>query len=152
MSNRRSFLDDIDLQILDELKKNARIHLRSLAAKLEISTSTLHYRINRLEEEDILLGYHAEVDLKPEDSYFQIALFISVYPKEFLNFKQYISQFSQIIAIYELLGNYNFLLIIKSKDQDEFIDKIYNPVSKLEFIRKIQTNVIVSVHKEIKRN
>lgn len=59
----RSDLDRLDRQILFELQREAR-HTSSsdIAASLDVSASTVRNRIQRLEENGILRGYHADVD------------------------------------------------------------------------------------------
>jgi DNA-binding Lrp family transcriptional regulator len=54
-------LDDKDRQILQFLRANARLPLKSLAAKVGIARSTVRDRLTRLEADGIIRGYHAEV-------------------------------------------------------------------------------------------
>lgn len=54
-------LDDKDRQILQLLRANARLPLKSLAAKVGIARSTVRDRLTRLEADGIIRGYHAEV-------------------------------------------------------------------------------------------
>ncbi|WP_435319401.1 Lrp/AsnC family transcriptional regulator [Haloarchaeobius sp. TZWSO28] len=61
MTNRE--LDDLDRRILHELQSEAR-HTSSsdIAAELDVSASTVRNRIQRLEDDGVLRGYHADVD------------------------------------------------------------------------------------------
>ncbi|WP_439027416.1 Lrp/AsnC family transcriptional regulator [Haloarchaeobius sp. DT45] len=56
-------LDDLDRRILHELQSEAR-HTSSsdVAAELDVSASTVRNRIQRLEDDGVLRGYHADVD------------------------------------------------------------------------------------------
>jgi len=56
-------LDDVDEQILYELQKDARTTSSSdIAAELDISSSTVRNRIQRLEDEGVIRGYHLDID------------------------------------------------------------------------------------------
>jgi len=55
-------LNKLDKQILYELDVNARQPLNSIAKKLKINKDTLKYRIKRMEEENIILGYQTFVN------------------------------------------------------------------------------------------
>ena len=55
-------LNKVDRKILYELDVNARQPLNSIAKKLRINKDTLKYRIKRMEEEKIILGYQAFVN------------------------------------------------------------------------------------------
>lgn len=56
-------LDALDHQILHALQENARkTSSGTIADRAGVSASTVRNRINRLEEEGIITGYHADVD------------------------------------------------------------------------------------------
>lgn len=54
-------LDDKDRQILELLRADARLPLKTLAARIGLARSTLRDRLSRLEADGIIRGYHAEV-------------------------------------------------------------------------------------------
>lgn len=56
-------LDALDRQIIRTLQEEAR-HTSSndIAAELDVSASTVRNRIRQLEEDEIIRGYHADVD------------------------------------------------------------------------------------------
>jgi DNA-binding Lrp family transcriptional regulator len=56
-------LDDLDRRILHALQRDARhVSSRDIADSVEASPSTVRKRIQRLEAEGIITGYHAAVD------------------------------------------------------------------------------------------
>ena len=55
-------LDAIDKQIIFELDRNARIPETKLAKKVNRSKESVRYRIKKLQEEKILLGYRTWFD------------------------------------------------------------------------------------------
>lgn len=57
-------LDEIDLRIIRALSDNARIPMTSLAAKVGLSPTASKYRIERLENEKIICGYHLNIALE----------------------------------------------------------------------------------------
>jgi DNA-binding Lrp family transcriptional regulator len=54
-------LDDKDRRILDLLRADARLPLKTLAAKIGLARSTLRDRLARLEADGIIRGYHAHI-------------------------------------------------------------------------------------------
>ena len=54
-------MDAIDTQIVALLRANARMPLKTLAAKVELARSTVRERLVRLEKAGVILGYHARV-------------------------------------------------------------------------------------------
>ena len=142
-SQRRSFLDEIDLKILDELHANARINLQTLARKLEISASTLHYRKNRLEEEKIIRGYHADVDLSEGDSAFNSCLLVSVDLASIHPFEAMLNSLPGIQYASQITGKINYILIIKTESYQHFLESIYNPMLNSGFVNQIETQNVV---------
>ncbi|KAB1190536.1 winged helix-turn-helix transcriptional regulator [Haloferax sp. MBLA0076] len=58
-------LDELDRRILHELQRDARhVSSRDIAEQVDASPSTVRKRIQRLESEGIITGYHATVDYK----------------------------------------------------------------------------------------
>lgn len=69
-SNRRSnghnaegpLLDEINLQLLSELQADARLSLAELGRRVGLSSPAVAERLARLEQEQVILGYHARLD------------------------------------------------------------------------------------------
>lgn len=57
-------MDNIDLKILSLLQENARMPLKQLAERVFLSSPATAARIERLEKEGIISGYHADINLK----------------------------------------------------------------------------------------
>lgn len=56
-------IDEIDLQILAALQENARIPFAQLARNVGLSGPAVTDRIKRLEDEGVISGYHAQINL-----------------------------------------------------------------------------------------
>ena len=54
-------LDRIDRQILAALQNNARLSNKELAAVIGLAPSSCLERVRKLEESEVLRGYHADV-------------------------------------------------------------------------------------------
>ncbi|MDF2155348.1 Lrp/AsnC family transcriptional regulator [Vibrio sp. CAU 1672] len=54
-------MDKFDLKIIDILRHNARLSITDIADKVNLSRSAVTARIKRLENDKIILGYHAEI-------------------------------------------------------------------------------------------
>jgi len=60
--NNRFRLDDIDHQILEMLIENSRIPFTDIAKKLDVSPGTVHIRVKKLEEFEIITGSSLAID------------------------------------------------------------------------------------------
>lgn len=57
-------MDDIDVSILEALRKNGRLSMKALGELVSLSGSSTAERVKRLEEQEIIKGYHADIDYR----------------------------------------------------------------------------------------
>jgi Lrp/AsnC family transcriptional regulator, leucine-responsive regulatory protein len=57
-----SLLDGVNLRLLTELQADARLSLAELGRRVGLSSPAVADRLQRLEQEDVIRGYHAEID------------------------------------------------------------------------------------------
>lgn len=55
-------MDDIDRDIIELLRGNARLSYAELARQVGLSAPAVHERVGKLEASGVVRGYHAEVD------------------------------------------------------------------------------------------
>lgn len=147
--SRRSFLDDDDKNILNELQKDCRINLVDLAKKLDIPKSTIHYRIKRLEEENIIEGYHAKVDLFKMGDDFQGAVLIRAkYGPDFTQkVGEMLSTIPGVWAVYNILGEIDFIVLMRAENREEFVKRL-EIIESSNVVERTNTLVIANIVKE----
>lgn len=69
-------LDEIGWKIVRELQDNARIPFAELGRRVGLSTPAVAERVRKLEDEGVLVGYHAEVN--PEKIGYPLLAFVGV--------------------------------------------------------------------------
>ena len=57
-------LDDVGWRLLRLLQEDARLSFKELGQRVGLAPSSVAERIHRMEEAEILLGYHAEINLE----------------------------------------------------------------------------------------
>ena len=55
-------LDEMDLKILELVEADFDVSLETVAAKLDLSKSAVHYRVKKLKERGVIRGVTADVD------------------------------------------------------------------------------------------
>ena len=55
-------LDAVNLRLLAELQADARLSLAELGRRVGLSSPAVAERLARLEQEDVILGYHADLN------------------------------------------------------------------------------------------
>jgi Lrp/AsnC family leucine-responsive transcriptional regulator len=73
-----ALLDETDLQLLTELQADGRLSLAELGRRVGLSSPAVAERIQRLEREEVILGYHAQ--LNPRALGMSLSVIIRVRP------------------------------------------------------------------------
>jgi Lrp/AsnC family leucine-responsive transcriptional regulator len=73
-----TLLDEINLRLLEELQANARLSLAELGRRVGLSSPAVAERLARLEQEDVILGYHAR--LNPRALGFSLSAVVRIRP------------------------------------------------------------------------
>ena len=120
-------IDDTDRQILSLLKDNARIPAKRFAEKTFLSPTAIATRIERLEEEGYITGYHAH--LNPELLGFQVKAFINleVDPVRKKEFYPYIQSQLNVVECNCVTGDFSMLVEVlfpTTSDLDVFINEL----------------------------
>lgn len=147
--SRKTLLDDLDKEILRELQKECRTPLQDIADKVDAPTSTVHYRLKRLEDREIIEGYYAKVN--PEKLYTDyiaaIRLRVELTPGYYEEIGNELAKVPGVWAVYVILGDYDFLVMTRSKDRAEFMI-IVDKILQIKGIKQSSTQVVVKVIKE----
>lgn len=109
-------LDSIGWKILDELQNNARIPFAELGRRVGLSTPAVAERVRRLEDEGIIVGYHAEVN--PERIGFQLLAFVgvNVVGEALPRFVKRALQCPQVLEVHRVTGSESFLIKVAVVD------------------------------------
>ncbi len=116
-------LDLFDKKILFEIDKKSNIPLQELSHKLKRSKPFILYRMKKLEEEGIVTGYHAIVDMS-KLGYFTFRVYFKfqqMTKKQSVEFVEYVEKnLSQVWTMTSMHGKWDFALFLGVKTILEF--------------------------------
>ena len=97
-------LDDVDRSILYLLQRDARnTTAQEIGDKAGVSASTVHNRIDRLEADGIIKGYHPEIDYEAANLPLQVTFIISAPPTALGEFSESLRAIKGVINVREML-------------------------------------------------
>lgn len=120
-------MDRIDKKLVTLLQDNARLPLKNLAEKVFLSSPAVSARIERLEEDGIILKYEAKVDYKKLGYNITAFINVEVAPVRKQDFYEFINKCPSVIECNCVTGVYSMLLkvVFKStEDLDIFIGQL----------------------------
>lgn len=112
-------MDEIDLKILKELDKNARITAKELAELVFLSAPAVKSRIERLEELGIIEGYHAQIDYSKLGYLIKAYINLEMDPKLKPKFYPFIKSVDNVLECDCVTGTYSMLIKIVFKTTQE---------------------------------
>lgn len=124
---KKDALDHIDIEILNILQEDASTPIKEIAVKVFLSSPAVSARIERMERQGYILGYHAQIN--PIALGYQIKAFINleVDPVRKKEFNPYIKQVVNVIECNCVTGDYSMLLEVLFPDTaelDQFIGEL----------------------------
>ena len=111
-------MDRIDKKLVTLLQDNARLPLKNLAEKVFLSSPAVSARIERLEEEGIILKYEAKVDYKKLGYNITAFINVEVAPVRKQDFYEFINKCPSVIECNCVTGVYSMLLKVVGKDKN----------------------------------
>lgn len=114
----QSSLDKKDKKIITVLKNNARASIREISKATGIRPSTVHQRIKKLVENDVIEKFTVRLNDDKMDEGFASFMLISGSPERYLDEK--ILKNQHVKGIYGITGEYDLLIKMKFKDMSAF--------------------------------
>jgi DNA-binding Lrp family transcriptional regulator len=134
-------LDDKDRQILDLLRADARLPLKTLAAKVGLARSTLRERLSRLEGEGIIRGYHAEI--AEAASAVSVYLFVRLKTTPARAFIALLRRMPEVRSCTSLTGDID-LLVELSAATTERVNALRDRISSHEAVADLTTSIVLN--------
>lgn len=144
-------LDEIDQQILNLLKKNAKLGTKEIASQVGLTNTPTYERIRRLEKKGIIKSYVAVTDRKKQG--FSLTVLCNVQLKSHAShyideFEQTIIQLEEVTECYHIAGNFDYLLKISIRDMDGYAVFVKEKLAAIPHIATVQSSFVMRMLKE----
>lgn len=136
-------LDTMDRSILRVLQQNARITNAELAEKVGLSPSACSRRLDILEKNGVIGGYHARLSHKALDYKMIAMVHISLsgqFAKTLSEFESAVKLCPNVLGCYLMSGEYDYILRIAARDLEDY-ERIHRDwLSALPHVVKINSS------------
>ncbi|MGY5861718.1 MAG: Lrp/AsnC family transcriptional regulator [Candidatus Thorarchaeota archaeon] len=146
---KKKKLDDLDYKILRELQKECRTSLQDIANVVGAPTSTVHYRVKRLEKNGVIEGYYAKINSEKVDlDYLTLIAITTEYGQNYYDkIGKEMAKVDGVWSVYYTLGEYDFYVLTRSRNREEYM-KILDALMCIEGMERTRTQMIAKVIKE----
>jgi Lrp/AsnC family leucine-responsive transcriptional regulator len=144
-------LDETDVQILNHLQDNGRAQRNKLAEIVGLSVPSVSERMRKLEERNLIEGYHAILNAKQFNLDITAFIFVEVdgsanYPK----FVEQVATVSEVLECHSITGDGSHILKIRTRNT-ETLEQLLSKIQSWEGVKKTRSNLVLSSYKETRR-
>ncbi|TET72349.1 MAG: Lrp/AsnC family transcriptional regulator [Candidatus Aminicenantes bacterium] len=143
-------IDDLGKKIIRVLNQNARRSFREIAKEVGTSVTAVIHKIKKFEESGVIKGYIPIVD--PE--YFDLKLIaiiaLRISRGKLLETQKKIAEDPRVVAVYDITGEWDSMIIGYFKDQQDLNSFIKNLLSQENVDRSV-THIVLNMIKEERR-
>jgi len=144
-------LDDIDKKLLAALQGNAHYTAQDLSERLNLSASQAGRRRQKLEADGYISGYHAHLEASriglTVQAFVQVQL-RSHGPKEARSFARLAEVRPEIISVWTLTGDYDYLLRIYCSDLSSLNQLIHDVILPHPAVARVQSQIVMDQLKQ----
>ena len=144
-------IDAKDHSILALLQQNARITVKEISEKIHLSTTPVHERIKRMENDGIIKQYVTLVDHSKVKRGLMVICYVSLKAHsknagtKFINA---INEMNEIIECYSISGEFDFMLKVVEENMDSYYNFHVNKLSQIENIGNVQSVFVMGIIKD----
>jgi len=139
--------DELDKRILEFLREDSRVSLKVIAENTGKPVSTIHERIKKLVKNGILKKFTILIDYGKMGYGIKVLILINVDGKHIIDVENYVSQHSNVQAVYDITGEFDVAVLAAFKSMSE-LDKFVKWLLQNPFIRQTRTSIVFRVVKE----
>ncbi|MEO6870237.1 MAG: Lrp/AsnC family transcriptional regulator [Ginsengibacter sp.] len=147
-----SFIPDKkDLAILKLLEQNARITVKEISSKVHLSTTPVHERVKRMEEEGVIKQYVTLVEGSKVNKALTVICYVSIRQhgkNAGVKFIKTILSLNEVIECYSISGEFDFMLKVVCADMNTYYDFHVNKLSEIENVGQVQSVFVMGVIKD----
>lgn len=139
-------LDSIDRKILSALQQNARITLVELSERVALSKTPCAERLKKLERTGYISGYHALLDARKLGLAQQMIVQVSLQQTSndaLQRFNRAVCQILQVQACYMVAAHFDYLLLIRTRDIEEFRRILGDQIGQLPNIQQTHSYMVM---------
>jgi Lrp/AsnC family leucine-responsive transcriptional regulator len=139
-------LDDIDLQILRTLQRNAKLTTKELADAVHLTPTPVFERQKRMERKGIIRKYVAVLD--PDRLGQGLLVFCKVKLKQMNReiaeaFVRRIQRIPEVTECYNTSGEYDYLLKIRARDMKQYQEFVLNKLGAIESLGSLESTFVM---------
>ena len=141
-------IDEIDSKILKLLQSHGRMKRNRIAEEVGLSVPSVSERMRKLEERQVITGYHAVVSAKR--LHIDITAFIRVMVEssdDYPGFVEQASSLSEVLEVHSITGEGSHMLKVRTQNTTS-LERLLALIQSWPSVHGTTTSIVLSTYKE----
>jgi Lrp/AsnC family leucine-responsive transcriptional regulator len=141
-------IDEIDAKILTLLQTHGRMKRNRIAEEVGLSVPSVSERMRKLEERDVITGYHAVVNAKR--LHIDITAFIRVMVENsdyYPDFVDQASELPEVLEVHSVTGEGSHILKVRTQNTTT-LERLLGRIQSWPSVHGTSTSIVLSTYKE----
>jgi Lrp/AsnC family transcriptional regulator, leucine-responsive regulatory protein len=146
MKNSIENLDNVDLQILDQLQRDGRLSVVELSKRVNLSPTPCTLRVRKLEDEKIILGYHAKLDPVALGQTLMVFVTVKLRSTDEATLEKFngaVKPIKPILECHMVGGGFDYLLKIRVRDMGEYREILGGVLGSLPMVESTHSYFVM---------
>ncbi len=136
-----------DSELLKHLSKNGKASQRELAEATGFALGTVSNRLKRLEKENVIRGYTADIDPEKVGFTLNAMVHLRITKGKIMDVQSSIAKHDRVYAVYDITGEWDSLVLARFKDREE-MDEFIKTILSQKNIERTSTSLVLNNVKE----
>ncbi|WP_050605585.1 Lrp/AsnC family transcriptional regulator [Ruegeria sp. 6PALISEP08] len=142
-------MDQLDRRIIAALQANARASTTQIAAALGVARTTVHERINRMEQRGVITGYTVRLGSTEDTPKVQVIVMLEVQQKETTRIIKRLEAYPEVKLCLSINGEFDLMLSAEAPRLED-LDVLVDELAKIPGVLRTNTSIVFG--RKIDRN
>lgn len=141
-------LDETDREILRILQRDARTPFSEVARHIDMSSATVHDRVNRMEEAGVIQGYNLNVDAREVG--YDVSAFVGLRTEQGREEEalERLAELEEVKEVHLTTGEWDVMARVFAEDTDALRELMFDHIAKTEGFARSHTMVVLGTDYE----
>ena len=136
-------VDQTDVEILEELRKDGRASFSDIGEKLGLATSTVSSRVAMLEEKGILENFRPVINYEKLGFELSAMIDIRADSERIPDLAEELKKNERVMSFFEVTGETDMILVTRFEDRED-MNNFLKELQSIEGIQTTETHVILT--------
>lgn len=139
-------MDDTDRLIVEALRADGRMSMRTLAARVHISRANAYTRVERLHRDGVITGYTAVVDPERYGYGLSAYVYLNITQASWKDVRRKVLSIPEVDHAALISGEHDIVVRVRTRDAASLRDVVLTRLQEMPEVRATQTVLIFEEH------